>query len=209
MLKKFFNNTRKPEGILGKIMVNMMNSGHKSVAKWGHSFIDVKENDTILDIGCGGGHNIKTFLNRASQTKVYGIDYSNISVEKSRKLNKGEIENGRCFIYQSSVENLPFKDATFDIISAFETVYFWPNIVDSFKEVNRVLKHGATFAITNEAYDHRADKWANIIDGMKVYNGDELKILLKKAGFVDVKINLNEKKGWMSIIATKEDRATL
>lgn len=30
----FFQNTCKPEGIGGKIMVNMMNAGHSSMAEW-------------------------------------------------------------------------------------------------------------------------------------------------------------------------------
>ena len=30
----FFENTRKPEGLGGKIMVSMMNVGHKAMADW-------------------------------------------------------------------------------------------------------------------------------------------------------------------------------
>ena len=34
----FFENTRKPIGLGGKIMVAMMNLGHSPVARWGASF---------------------------------------------------------------------------------------------------------------------------------------------------------------------------
>ena len=37
----FFQNTCKPEGIGGKIMVNMMNAGHSSMAEWGFTHIAV------------------------------------------------------------------------------------------------------------------------------------------------------------------------
>ena len=36
----FFENTRKPEGFGGKLMVAMMNLGHSPVARWGLQFLD-------------------------------------------------------------------------------------------------------------------------------------------------------------------------
>ena len=34
----FFENTRKPVGFAGKLMVAMMNLGHSPVARWGCNF---------------------------------------------------------------------------------------------------------------------------------------------------------------------------
>ncbi len=203
MLRKFFNNTRKPEGTLGKIMVGMMNGGHKSVANWGRTFINLKGDEVILDIGCGGGANIKEFLKLAKNSIVYGIDYSDISVEKSIKLNKKDVLKGKCIIKQANVLKLPFENDTFDFISAFETIYFWPEIHNSLKEVYRTLKKGGIFFITNEAYDNRQEKWTKIIDGMKIYSPEEIKKLLVNAGFTVESLNLNTKKGWISVVAKK------
>lgn len=36
----FFENTKKPESLGGKIMVAMMNSGHGKLADWGMSFLN-------------------------------------------------------------------------------------------------------------------------------------------------------------------------
>ena len=46
---------------------------------------------------------------------------------------------------------LPFGNEAFDIITAFETIYFWPNINEAFKQVYRVLKGSGTFMICNES----------------------------------------------------------
>lgn len=35
LFRKFVNNTRKPEGLLGSIMIWGMNVGHARMAKWG------------------------------------------------------------------------------------------------------------------------------------------------------------------------------
>ena len=87
----FFENTRKPVGLGGKIMVAMMNLGHSPVARWGLHFLELTPDAKVLDCGCGGGANIKRLLKRCPQGIVKGIDYSPISVEKSKKVNDAAI----------------------------------------------------------------------------------------------------------------------
>ena len=54
----FFENTRKPAGFGGKLMVVMMNLGHSPVARWGLRFLELAPDDKVLDCGCGGGADI-------------------------------------------------------------------------------------------------------------------------------------------------------
>ena len=84
----FFENTRKPEGFGGKIMVAMMNVGHSAVARWGLQFLNAAPDAKVLDCGCGGGANIKRLLKKCPEGIVKGIDYSPVSVEKSKKVNE-------------------------------------------------------------------------------------------------------------------------
>ena len=164
----FFENTRKPVGLGGKIMVAMMNFGHSAMAEWGLHFLQPAPDAMVLDCGCGGGANIKTLLKRCPKGKVQGIDYSAVSVEKARKVNAGAIAEGRCNVQQASVAELPFEAEQFDVVTAFETVYFWPELAQNFREVYRVLKPGGTFFICNEANGETAkdDKWTQIINGI-------------------------------------------
>ena len=62
----FFENTRKPVGFGGKIMVAMMNLGHSPVARWGLRFLELAPDARVLDCGCGGGANIKRLLKKCS-----------------------------------------------------------------------------------------------------------------------------------------------
>ena len=87
----FFENTRKPVGLGGKLMVAMMNLGHSPMTRWGLRFLRLAPNAKVLDCGCGGGANIKTLLKLCPKGKVQGIDYSAVSVEKARKVNAGAI----------------------------------------------------------------------------------------------------------------------
>ena len=53
----FFENTRNPVGLGGKIMVALMNLGHSPVARWGLRFLELTPDAKVLDCGCGGGAN--------------------------------------------------------------------------------------------------------------------------------------------------------
>lgn len=200
----FFENTRKPVGFGGKIMVAMMNFGHGAMADWGFRFVRISENAAVLDCGCGGGANIKKLLEKCQKGTVKGIDYSEVSVEKSRKVNAKAIQAGRCEVIQANVMELPFEPESFDLVTAFETIYFWPDLLQSFREVHRVLKTGGTVSICNESNGDTSkdDKWIEKIGGMTIYNGDQIKAVLEQAGFSGIRIEKNDK-GWICVSAEK------
>jgi len=194
MFKKFFENVIKPkENLGGKIMVKGMNKGHEKLASWARSFLNIKEGDRIIDLGCGGGRNVQYFSTKAKY--VYGLDYSKMSVKVSRELNEKEIKAGRCEIFEGDVSEIPFEDESLDIVTAFETIYFWKDIEKAFKEIHRVLGVGGTFLICNEGSareNSNIKKWADMLD-FNVYTGDELIEILEKIGFA-AEYYLDEKK---------------
>ena len=199
----FFFNSCKPIGLGGKIMVTMMNLGHSPMARWGLRFLELTPDAKVLDCGCGGGANIKRLLKKCPQGVVKGIDYSPVSVEKSKRVNEAAVTKGRCTVLRASVAELPFESEQFDAVTAFETVYFWPDLPQCFREVWRVLKSGGTFLICNESNGDtdKDEKWTEIIGGMTIYKDIELKSCLEQAGFFDVQIH--KKKSWLCVTARK------
>ncbi len=202
----FYQNTRKPVGFGGTIMVRLMNVCHSPIATWGFSKLSMRNNLNILDIGCGGGKNIATWLRKSKNSHVTGLDYSEVSVAESSKKNKWAIKRNRCEILHGNVAEMPFSDNTFDCVSAFETIYFWPGLEECFTEVNRVLKHGGIFMVCNgsDGENESDEKWVNIIEGMSVYNEDQLHSALEKAGFYKIKCYINTEKHWLCIFAKKK-----
>ncbi len=206
LFKKFVNQTRKPEGFLGKMMVSGMNGGHAKLADWGMAQLDGIDASSIAELGCGGGRNTAELLKRYPQGKVSALDYSPLSVEKTKEYNKDMITSGRCTVIQGNVAELPFEDRAFDLATAFETVYFWPGLEHCFSEVYRVLKPGGVFMICNESdgTDETSLKYEKIIDGMKCYTVDELTSALKAAGFTQVISDRYDSKPWITVIARKD-----
>lgn len=206
LLSKIFSNTHKPEGFFGRMMVNGMNGGsHAKLAEWGLGEVPVAESADILDVGCGGGANIARLLSRAPKGRVTGIDYSPVSVKKSREVNAKAIAAGRCQVVEGSADALPFDDGSFDLVTAFETVYFWPQIENSFAGVRRTLKAGGRFVIVNEddGLSGNNDKWEKLIDGMHTYTPDELRTHLTAAGFQDITVRRDGQRHWLCVTAVK------
>ena len=124
----FLENTRSPAGLGGKLMVRMMNVGHRALARWGLRFLPLSADAKVLDCGCGGGANIRTLLKKCPQGIVKGVDISDVSVTTARRVNRSAIADGRCAVWQGSVDELIFAADWFDAVTAFETVYFWPDL---------------------------------------------------------------------------------
>lgn len=182
----FFDNMRKPQGKLGNIQLKSMNKEHTPVSLWGLKHLNINSDDVVLDVGCGGGININRMAENAK--KVYGIDYSIESVKLSREVNEKLIKEGKVEIQEGNVKSLPFEDATFDVVTAFETVYFWPDIEKSFGEVKRVLKPGGTFLIgmeTNGSNNIIMKFWKHFID-MELYTDEEITSFLQNNDFSEI-----------------------
>ena len=97
------------------------------------------------------------------------------------------------------------KPESFDLATAFETVYFWPGLEKCFGQAAKVLKPGGTFLICNESdgTDPTSAKFEKIIDGMKNYTPQEIEAALKAAGFSEVEIDHHPTKPWIAVLAKK------
>jgi ubiquinone/menaquinone biosynthesis C-methylase UbiE len=187
------------------MVAGMNGNSHAMLAKWALSSVTINDDSRVLDIGCGGGGNIARLLQLCPNGFVAGIDYSPVSVKKSIEVNAAAIARKRCDVKEGNVASLPYGDEEFDLVTAFETVYFWPTIEDSFRQVLRVLKPGGRFVIVNEADgEEQVIKWDKVVDGMHTYNSAELQEHLTNAGFADTDILHDQKKHRLCMTAYKK-----
>ena len=186
LLKSFFSQCARPEGALGRVMLSFMNYTHGPLTNWGLKLVNIQDGWTMLDVGCGGGFTIRRLLKQSENAQVYGIDISEESVAKAKKVN-ADVLDKQVFVTQGSAEKLPYEDEKFDLVTAVETVYFWPNLPGCLQEVRRVLKPGGKLAILVEVVDSDS-KWTNIVEGMTAYTPEQIKSLLDDAGFTQTEI---------------------
>jgi ubiquinone/menaquinone biosynthesis C-methylase UbiE len=206
-LEKLFRQCRKPTGLFGRFVGVGMNIGHGRLQRWGLSHASVNPEACILDVGCGGGKAVRELALMASSGKVFGIDYSREMAKLARRINRNYVENGRVEIMQGSVSSLPFPDGMFNLVTAFETYYFWPNLIGDLKEIKRILKSGGTLLLANEVYKHRRferrneklAKWGD----MMLHAPEEYREFLTESGYADISIFDIPEKNWIAAVAKK------
>ena len=192
---------------MGRFFLKIMNLGHSSLTDWGLSHVTIRSKDTILDVGCGGGRTVGKMAALASNGKVYGVDYSDGSVAASRAFNKRLIGEERVFIEKASVSKLPFSDHQFDLATAIETQYYWPNLVEDMREILRVLKPGGQLVVIAETYkDGRFDKLKGPV--MWLLRSSHLSVndqrqIFQQAGYTDIGIFEEKTKGWICAVGRK------
>ena len=209
---KLLRQCRKPEGWIGRLVLRNMNRTHSRLTDWALSHVAIRGGDTILDVGCGGGKTTAKLAALAPAGKVYGIDFSEESVAVSRSVNKALISAGRVEILHAAVSELPFSDSMFDVVTAVETHYYWPNLAADVREVLRVMKPEGTFAMIAEAY--KGGKYDRVLQrlgtlqqrGIMSYTlmtANEHRDLLTTAGYSDVNVSENYDKGWICAVGRK------
>lgn len=199
-LNDILQNTSCPQGFWGRMILRGMNCFHASLAHRGMKQVDWRPEWNVLDIGCGGGANVKRLLKLCPQGKVYGMDLSEESVAFARRHNA---ENWTADVSYSRAMSAPCLTGTGPSmplrpsrpsISGLPSARRWPKSPRD--------PEGGCFLISLEASDPELGKaWTERIKGMTVYGAEELKQLLSQAGFSDIRVI--QKKEELHIVAHK------
>lgn len=205
----FMRQVRKPSQWLGRFVVKGMNQRHALLTDWGVSQVEIDRTWTILDIGCGGGRTVGELAKAADTGKVYGVDYAEGSVIVSRDYNRRFITDGRVQIEHATVSKLPFPDCMFDLVTAIETQYYWPNLQEDMREIRRVLKPGGTLLVVAENYKGGRFDWLEgplmrILLGSSRLSPEDQRVLFEGTGYADVQIVEERRKGWICVTGSKQ-----
>ena len=204
MIDEVTMNARKPrEDEHGFAMLNRMNQHHRELHRWALEHVSLDTDKTILDVGFGGGQNIHNLLHLAHGAKVWGIDYSPASYQKCAELNQDAIRAGRLELTLGSADQLPYDHDSFDLVTAFETIYYWPHIDQCFRQIWERLRENGRFLICNE--DSSAAGNEELIEALHLnyYSCEDLDRMLRQAGFRTVHTYTHHNGKWICAVGKK------
>ena len=172
---------------------------HRDLAVAVAEFVDVAPGAAVLDVATGTGLVLRALTAQGGvrPLRTAGVDVSPGMVEVARR----HLPDATLVV--ADARRLPFPDASFDLVTACETVYFWEP-ARAFAEIARVLRPGGTFAVFLEASDpERARIWSDALPAMHVRTACELSGLLAAAGFEPPAVHQKARIGWTCLVAKK------
>lgn len=197
---------QNPKGPEGKEVIKKMNEHHRDLTIWGLYAIPKTTAKNILDIGCGGGNCLKLLSVKYPNAKCYGIDISEDCIEATLELNKVFHSWGKVDAKVASVEDIPFPEKTFDIVTAVETYFFWPDLKANLAHIVSRMNDKGVLCVISEQYftDSNREKMTATCEEyhMKLVDNEVMKSYMEEAG-LSVEIILDEEKNWVTFIGTK------
>lgn len=140
---------------------------------------------------------------RLTRAEVGAVDHSPTAVDRTRRLNTADVARGRLRVMEGSAEALPFRSACFDVVTAFETVYFWPDLETGLREAVRVLRSRGRLVVADEFADRRsAGAWAERL-AMRVPDARALTAACRAAGFARTTAERHPRRGWLRVVAER------
>ena len=112
-------------------------------------------------------------------------------------------------VRHASVPQLPFPDDMFDLVTAVETHFWWPDLPVGMRELFRVLKSGGRLIVIAEIYKGANTVAARLVEKYtskttrKLLSVDEHRELFANADYSDVKVTEERGKEWICGIGTK------
>ncbi len=158
---------------------------------------DFKAGEIVLDLGSGSGmDSFITTLKVGKTGHVTGIDMTDEQLDKANRLaGEGGFENVN--FVKGYLEQLPFPDASFDVVISNGVINLCPDKEKVFAEVARVLKPKGRMAIADIVTEKQLPEnvvcdstlWASCIGGAG--QEDTYKNSIEKAGLKVLNVRNN------------------
>jgi ubiquinone/menaquinone biosynthesis C-methylase UbiE len=170
--------------------------GRAALATYGaddvHSFawepvlaaLQLTPEDSLLDVGCGGG----VFLRRALESgcSTTGVDHSRAMVQLARQITEGEVP-----VVEAEADRMPFPGGSFTAVSCLVAFFFFPDPVGALREFRRVLdRERGRIAVYTTAPELRGTPAAPypVASRGHFHEDDELVAHARAAGFEQVEV---------------------
>lgn len=135
----------------------------------------------VLDAGCGTGARLQHLVETGdwgpeSRPRRVGVDLflEGLRFCKMRKLDQ---------LVQASVEDLPFRNETFDFVTSYDVLVCVPDDEKAIREYYRVCRPGGKVFLTVAAFDWLWGEHDRAGQVVRRYTEPELRQKLQEAGF--------------------------
>ena len=156
------------------------------------ALIDLKEGETVLDLGSGGGIDVRLSAKRVGPSgKAYGLDMTDdmlaLARENQRLAGAENVE-----FLKGEIENIPLPDNSVDVVISNCVINLSADKARVLREAFRVLRPGGRFAVSDVVVNGTVPEeirqsmllWVGCISG--ALEREDYRAKLTSAGFADI-----------------------
>ena len=185
MLNSFYKQFGNPTGLMGNVAGKILAANNKERTDWVLSFMDVKPEDNILEIGYGPGTAIELLERQIKNGLIAGIDVSDVMLKQASRRNAEAIKQKKVRLHQGTIDELNYKNNFFDYVFGINVSLFWKDPVSEFKKIRNLLKPGGSLLIALQPRYAKSNLEVREI-------GDRVKNEIIKAGFTNFNVEFKE-----------------
>ena len=137
--------SKQPTGLVGIWMMKIWNQVYFPMVEWAISQLEQQNIKNILDVGIGNGQSTLYLKQYFPNSKVIGIDISKTAITQAKKM-----EHCRFEFELKDVGQTTYSAESFDLITAFQTHFHWPDLSRAFSELRRILRRDGLILLACE-----------------------------------------------------------
>ena len=178
---------RCPSGLLGRTLAHVMAHETASENAMALELLELQPDDQVLEVGFGHGRTLARAAQIVQNGLVAGVDPSEAMLKVAGRHNRNFITRGRIELKLGDSKRIPYEDRRFNKVYSVHTLYFWPDPIKDLQEIRRVMREGGRFVLGFRLKDEKA--LAEFpVSVYTFYTADEIQLLLRRAGFEEVRI---------------------
>jgi ubiquinone/menaquinone biosynthesis C-methylase UbiE len=185
-LAKQFKN---PSGWLaGTLLPRLWNRRNAALNNLTLACLELSPNDTILEVGCGGGYLLEIMAREITSGKLAGVDISTAMLAHCRQRSRKLVRCGILELHQARAEKLPFDEATFNHACTVNTIFYFSHPTEALTELRRVLSPGGRAAVTFTCLEDLIDRpFAR--HGLNLFTEQQVVRLMESVGFSNIQLH--------------------
>lgn len=114
----------------------------------------------VLDVGTGSGLQLRAIHEARPQVQLFGLDFSRAAMRVAQENLQGmDVE-----LRQGSINDAPYEDGFFDIVTCNASMSYWKGPVGCFNEIYRILKPGGSGVLFEPQKEIDLDEVRETID---------------------------------------------
>ena len=137
--------SKQPTGLVGIWMMKIWNQVYFPMVEWAISQLEQRNVKNILDVGIGNGQSTLYLKQYFPNSKVIGIDISKTAITQAKKWNIADLN-----FELKDVGQTTYSAGSFDLITAFQTHFHWPDLSRAFSELRRSLRRDGIILLVCE-----------------------------------------------------------